>query len=552
MRKENVFETDVLVIGGGMAGLFAAIKAREKGPSVTILDKAYTGKSGSTPYAFWYVLNDPEGKHDLDQWINYVTTQGEYLNNRKWTEIVFTESYDRYQDLRSYGVEFILGKDGCPKTYSFPGIPTESVQLKKRVFGQVMRRKAKGLGIRIVDRFMVTDLIKQEERVAGAMGFAMDTNDFCLFKAKAVVMCSGGSAFKPDGWPVSELTGDGDAMAYRIGAEIGGKEFNEPKSTNAELPGPTMGMFLWKKEESNIAPTEEFGPPQVHALKCINAMGEEVLGVPGANFINMEFEVHAGRAPVFSRTPEEPGLSARVGNATGGMSIHTAEGLWPIDYHGRTNIPGLYAAGDSCSTMQVGATYPGVGYALAGASVTGARAGSAAADYALGAGDTSVNMEAAEKVKEKRLAPLGRKGGFGPRWVTQILRNTMIPYFVLYIKHERRLKAALTFVEFMRDHLVPKLTARDSHELRLAVETENMVLNAEMKLRASLFREESRGTHYREDFPRRVDPDWLAWVTIREEGGNMVLSKKPVPREWWPDLSKPYNELYINRTPVSF
>ncbi|MBW2063512.1 MAG: FAD-binding protein [Deltaproteobacteria bacterium] len=552
MKEESVFETDVLIIGGGMAGLFAAIKAKEKGPSVTILDKGYVGKSGSTPYAFWYVLNDPDRAHDLDQWMEYVNTLGEYLNNRKWTEIVFRESYERYQDLLSYGVEFMLEKDGSPKTYRFAGIPTESVQLKKRVFGQVIRKRAKSLGVRMVDRIVVTDLIKHEGKVVGVIGFTLDTNDFCLFKAKAVVMCSGGSAFKPDGWPVSELTGDGDAMAYRIGAEIGGKEFNEPKSTSAEMPGPTMGMFLWKKEESNIAPPEEFGPPQVHALKCINALGEEILGVPGANFINMEFEVHAGRAPVFSRTPEQPELSPRVGNATAGMSIHTAEGLWPTDYHGKSNIPGLYAAGDSCSTMQVGATYPGVGYALAGASVTGARAGSAAAQYALECEDASPDMEAVLKVKEKRLAPLGRKGGFGPRWVTQILRNTMIPYFILYIKHEKRLKAALTFVEFMRDHLVPRLTAKDAHELRLAVETENMVLNAEMKLRASLFREESRGTHYREDFPRRVDPYWLAWITVREEGGKMVLSKRPVPREWWPDLSKPYDALYINRIPVSF
>ncbi|MBW2030772.1 MAG: FAD-binding protein [Deltaproteobacteria bacterium] len=259
---ESVFETDVLVIGGGMAGLFAAIKAREKGPSVTILDKGYAGKSGSTPYGFWYVVNEPDRGHDLEQWIEYVSTLGEYLNNRKWTEIVFRESYDRYQDLVSYGVEFMLGKDGRPQTYKFSGIPTESVQLKKRVFGQVMRKKAKSLGVEIVDRIVVTDLVKHEEKVVGAMGFPLDTNDLYVFQAKAVVICSGGSAFKPDGWPVSELTGDGDAMAYRIGAEIGGKEFNEPKSTNAQLPGPTMGMFLWKKEESNWSSP---GPrPQVY------------------------------------------------------------------------------------------------------------------------------------------------------------------------------------------------------------------------------------------------------------------------------------------------
>jgi succinate dehydrogenase/fumarate reductase flavoprotein subunit len=446
----------------------------------------------------------------------------------------------------------MVGEDGKPKGYTFPGIPTESFQLKKRVFGQVLRKKAKSLGVNIYDRIMLTDLIKKDGNVTGAIGFAMETNAFYAFKAKSVVMCSGGAAFKPDGWPVSEMTGDGDAMAYRIGAEIAGKEFNEPKSTSAQMPAPTMGMFLWKKNESNKAPDKDMGPPQVHALKCVNALGEEIVGIAGANFINMEFEVHAGRAPVYSKTPEQPELSPRVGNATGGMSLHTAEGLFPFDYHGKSNVPGLYAAGDGMSSMQVGATYPGVGYALAGAAVTGARAGAAAAEYAKDSESADLDIEEVLVMKEKRFAPLKRKGGFSPRWVTQMLRNTLLPYYMLYIKHEDRLKAALTLVEFMRDHFVPKLTARDAHDLRLAVETENMILNAEMKLRASLFREESRGTHYREDIPRRVDPDWLVWVAIKEENEKMTCSKKPIPEEWWPDLNKPYDEIYVNKMPESF
>ena len=77
-----------------------------------------------------------------------------------------------------------------------------------------------------------------------------------------------------------------------------------------------------------------------------------------------------------------------------------------------------------------------------------------------------------------------------------------------------------------------------------------MVLNAEMILRASLFRTESRGLHYREDYPRRDDPTWLAWVKImQDEQGGMKLLKEPVPREWWPDLSRPYRERYPERFP---
>jgi succinate dehydrogenase/fumarate reductase flavoprotein subunit len=75
-----------------------------------------------------------------------------------------------------------------------------------------------------------------------------------------------------------------------------------------------------------------------------------------------------------------------------------------------------------------------------------------------------------------------------------------------------------------------------------------MVLNAEMKLRASIFRTESRGTHYREDYPRRDDPNWLAWVILGEEQGTMQLRKEEIPKEWWPDLSKSYEERY----PIKF
>ena len=124
-----------------------------------------------------------------------------------------------------------------------------------------------------------------------------------------------------------------------------------------------------------------------------------------------------------------------------------------------------------------------------------------------------------------------------------------MPYFVSRIKREDRLKATLSMVEFYRDHLVPKLTASDMHELHLAHETKNMILNAEMRLRASLFRTESRGGHYREDFPRRDDPNWLAWVILKEENGEMKAYKKDIPEEWWPDLSIPYEERYPIRFP---
>jgi succinate dehydrogenase/fumarate reductase flavoprotein subunit len=544
-------ETDVLVVGGGMAGLFAAIKAADQGARVTLVDKGYAGRSGSTPHAFFFAVFNPAWGHDLDAWMKPVNTIGEYVNNREWTEIVFKDSHDRYQDLLSWGVEFIRDEKGEVRVARFPGIETQSPLLKHRVFGGVIRKQAVKQGVKIIDRVMVTDLLKDDGRVVGAVGMAVDSFDSYVFRAKATVMCSGGSGFRPPGWPVSGLTGDGDMMAYRAGAVISGKEFNEIKSTNADYPAMTMSMGIWfgQAGKEGIPPNTSLGgPPQVNALKGIDVEGNEIRGLAGSNFIELELEAHAGRAPLYAANSPER-TNVRVGGAAAGLSVHTCEGIWPVDAQCATNLPGLYAAGDSCCSMQVGATYGGVGYALAGASVTGARAGLAASEYARQAADPGVDKARLATLRAGILAPAERAGGFSPRWVTQVLQNTMVPYFTLYVKKGDRLQAALTTVEFLRDHLVPKLYARDPHELRLAHETKNMVHNAEAKLRASLFRTESRGTHYREDYPHRDDPDWLAWVMLKDEGGEMKASKKPVPREWWPDLSRPYEERYPNRYP---
>jgi succinate dehydrogenase/fumarate reductase flavoprotein subunit len=229
---------------------------------------------------------------------------------------------------------------------------------------------------------MLTDFIKSDGTIIGAIGFAMENNDLFVFKTKAIVLCSGCSSFKPDGWPVSELTGDGEAMAFRAGAKIGGKEFNEIKSTSATYPAATMGMFLWEKDEPGISTEPDPGPPQCQALRGINAEGREVYGLVGSNFMELEFEAHAGRAPILSPSRQKTELIQRVGGAAVGISIHTSGGIWPSSTKCDTSLPGLYVAGDSCATMQVGSVYPGVGYAICGASVTGARAGFSAAEFA--------------------------------------------------------------------------------------------------------------------------------------------------------------------------
>ncbi len=532
MPAEHAVETDVLVIGGGMAGLFAAIKAREQGVRVTLVDKGYAGKSGQTPFAGSYAVFNPEWGDDLDAWVEQVSRVGEYVNNRVWTELTFKESYARYQDLVAWGVEFRQNEDGTLfRSQSTLG-PCRAAHMGAKVFAEIMRKQAVQRGVNILDRVMVTELLKQDGRIVGAIGIPMESYDLYVITAKATVLCSGAGGFKPWGWPISALTADGDAMAYRAGAEITGKEFADTHPTSAENPA-----YL------GFAKRMSGGPRRG---RLVNAEGDELKG-RGTLFLDLEFEAHAGRAPIYLEGPE--GRSVRIGGASSGMSVHKAEGIWPADTSCATSLPGLYAAGDALGNMQMGAVYGAIGCALCGSSVTGAIAGVAAAEYAQQVKRPVIADAEITRLKKVIHAPTERKGGFSPRWVTQVLQNTMIPYFILYIKREDRLKAALTIVEFLRDHLVPKLLARDPHELRLAHETKNMVLNAEMRLRASLFRTESRGCHYREDYPRRDDPNWLAWVLLKEEDGQMKVFKKPVPQQWWPDLAQPYEERYPWRLP---
>lgn len=216
------------------------------------------------------------------------------------------------------------------------------------------------------------------------------------------------------------------------------------------------------------------------------------------------------------------------------MAIHKSEGLVPVNEQCESNIPGLYAAGDALGSYMAGAIYTQIGSSLAGSAVQGAIAGEAAASYGREFDRLVIAEVKKAQVVDEILAPLKRKAGFSPAWVTQTLQGVMIPNFVLYIKKERLLRAALAYVEALRDHHMPMLRAGDMHELRLAHETANMIISAEMKLRASLMRKESRCSHFRLDYPEIDDENWQAWINIyKDDQGTMQLEKQPFDR--WPD-----------------
>ena len=231
------------------------------------------------------------------------------------------------------------------------------------------------------------------------------------------------------------------------------------------------------------------------------------------------------------------------------LNVFGGGGIWPVDKQCATIVPGLFAVGTNCATRAAGTSYPGMGFALTHCAVTGTRVGHAVADYTSKLKKTKLDNRELKRFKEITCAPIERKGGFSPGWVTQYIQNIITPYFILQIKHGKRLKAALTLIEFVNGHLVPKIRARDAHEWRMAYETKNMALDTEMRLRASLARTESRGTHFREDYPRRNDPTWLTWLKLKNENGKMKIKKVQVPKKWWPDLSETYEKRYPRMFP---
>jgi succinate dehydrogenase/fumarate reductase flavoprotein subunit len=585
VQSENKIKTDVLVIGGGMAGIFAAIKAREEGADVTLVDKNYVSRSGSTAFAEGdYSVFNLEWGHDLNTWMTRINMVGEYLNNPEWTEITLRDSIERYRDFLAWGIKIKEREDGRPLIYGRPVAfgPLECCFLGRGwTFLPAMRRQALKIGVKIFDRIMITDLFKQDGVIIGAVGFHTRTGDFFTFRAKATVMSTGNGTFDAAGamTPVGFLSYDGEAMAYRAGAEIGGKEFTNVGSAAYVADKNEETKISLSDKTINTIPCKyptwvSYGPHISFIDSYVDSEGYRVGRSTAANAI------HEGRGPIIynldAARPEDLEATLRdikdsktefrlerVGMdlTKGGLYVGVLRlestpghgifgggtGISSTSIECATTLPGLYGAGDVYHSRALGASYPAFGFGLRNASVTGARAGRAAAQYALKSEKITIDSKESTRLKHDIYMPLERIGGFNPRWVHQQLQNLVTPYYIMIVRHGDRLNTALTIVEFLKNHISPKLAAKDVHELRLVHETKNRILSLEMMLRSSLFRTESRALHYREDYPKRDDPTWLALVKVRKKENGMELVKEPLPKKSWPDLSKPYRTRYPMR-----
>lgn len=525
----DYMSTDALVIGSGMAGLFAAVKAHDAGANVMMVSKGRLGASGQTPFAKGIFSYDPsKEKLSIDEFVDTVSRSALGTNNPVYTKQMAVHSMARVNDLKEWG---FFDSSLYHKSFSKP--------IEER-------------NIPVHERIVITHLIKEDGMIKGAAGFSVDKQKVIFYQAKSVILCTGAGGFKPNGFPICDLTHDGTIMAYNIGAKVTGKEWNDGHPARAENPAACYDgwgdMFEKKPGTTGIEVHHDLGV-DMNYMAYVNGnplkMGppgsSDSMGSIGGPYTPAEFKRNdsqppkdGNKSPRDGKRPDKegggpPGMGGgRVGGSSAGMAIHKAEGLVPINDQCESNIPGLYAAGDALGSYMAGAIYTQIGSSLAGSAVQGGVAGKAAANYSKSVKHIEISPIKIKEIKEEVLAPLKREAGYSPAWVTQTLQGIMIPNFIIYIKKGNLLQAALSYVEELRDHHLPMLRAANMHELRLAHETANMIISAEMKLKASMMRTESRCSHFRLDYPETNKEEWEAWINIfKGEDGNMQFEKQP-------------------------
>ena len=576
-EKYIVHEHDVVIIGAGGAGLRAAIEASNLGVSVAMISKSMLGKA-HTVMAEGGAAAALGNKDPRDNWQTHFRDTmkgGKYLNDWRMARIHAQQAPDRIRELETWGAVFDRTPKGLTNQRNFGGHTYPRLAHIGDATGleliRTLQEKGVHMGMDIFMEFTVRKIFKTDGKISGC--FAYDRNDGTLhvFKAKTIVMATGGAtrcwAVCSGSW---EYTGEGYALAYWAGAEMGDMEFIQFHPTGMIWPPSVKGILVTegvrgeggmltnsegKRFMFDYVPEmykDEFADTEEEALEWVSEIVEGKLATVRrppelltrdvvAKAINSERD--AGRASAHGgayldiswREPDQvrkklPGMYhqfkelAAVDITTEKMEVgptahYVMGGIKVHPETQETTVPRMFAAGEAATGLH-GANRLG-GNSLSDLIVFGKIAGENAALLAKDIDDfLPIDSNEIENAIEETLAPLSRTEGENPAKVVEDLRE-MMQYKVGIIRTEKLLKEALKDLEDLEKR-AQKTSAGTSRIYNpgwhQALEIDAMIDVSRMCTLAALYREESRGGHTRDDFP---EPDYKYWGKI-----NTVITKK--------------------------
>ncbi len=534
---------DVLVIGSGAAGLRAAIAARQRGADVRIISESPVGFRSNTAIAravfatsgVWGKAGDSATVHRDD-----IIAGGRYIGDPRLATAMTSAVRRQVDDLREFGVSFIE-RDGAMLVGRAPGhsFPRHVNVRQNRGINitRPMRHHAAGIGVGFIEGVCVTRLLRSGERVVGVLGIDARGKSLVATAPATVLATGGGGKVYLRTNNATGSTGDGYALAYQAGAVLRDMEFVQFYPTG------------WGDQPARMVFYEGLLP-----LGAVirNSLGEDVLlknGLSDFTKVTRDVlartimaEITAGRGIDGSLIFD---LAAVPGERTSALrrvremsqagdrdrlpvapTVHFFMGGVRIDAGTETGIDGLFAAGEVCGGLH-GANRLG-GNAISETLVFGTIAGERAAAETAAQGAAVPESEVSAGLDGlQSLASGSRQEDLGE--LRLALRRTMWQRAGV-VREASGLAAALDDIEELRGRLAAAALTGPA-ELFDAVKLDNMLTVSEMICRAALLRTESRGAHYRSDFPEEDDDHWRKTIEIRGDGDGMQLAVAPVSEE---------------------
>ncbi|MBH8572428.1 FAD-binding protein [Nostocaceae cyanobacterium CENA369] len=488
-------EADVLVIGGGPAGAWAAYNAAAVGVRVILVDKGYCGSSGATASggtSVWYVANPNQRETAMAS----REALGGFLAERSWMERVLDRTHANLYELGNWGYPFPSDQQGQPYYRSLQ---------QGAEYMRLMRKQVKKAGVQILDHSPALELlVDREGAVSGAKGIRRQAGGRWTVRAKAVVIATGGCAFLSKALGCNVLTGDGYLMAAEAGAEMSGMEFSNSYALTPAFASVTKGAFYrWatftyedgtviegagsQRGRSVIAKTLLTQP-----VYCsLHETPEEVrtwMRTIQHNFF-LPFD-RRGIDPFSQRFPVTLRLEGTV-RGTGGIRI--------VDNSCATSVPGLYAAGDAATRELICGGFTGGGsYNAAWAMSSGYWSGQAAAEYARQLGNKA-NQRLVHSIGQAAVSSESSHT-FNLQEVIRAVQAEVLPYDRNLFRTERGLSNSLERLHTLWREIRHSAAPSDSQALP-AREAAAMVATARWMYTSAQARKETRGMHKHQDYP---------------------------------------------------